>query len=489
MWVLSAFVAGAEPLEQIQRYEVQVSGYDRWDVLPLGADGLVLVGQDERGAAFGVRKLDASFHDVWSGEYTPEKRDRLVDTAANAREVWLAFLRPGATEFTVVGFDRATGARTVIPCAAPKRLVEIEGLTVDDAGHAWVLAVFDARRRGDLLAIDLDAKRVTPLDVAGQIGVDKGWFQALTTGPDRDDRSVTVLSTDARENTLWLVPFGTEGVGRALTLQGGANNLLTATRLPAPDGQRGLVIGTYASGGTDRMAQGMFLGGYEGDRGTWTKTHSFTTFDHFFDYLSEKRQERIRRAMERKAEGGGELELNYQLLLHGPLVLDDRVVVVAEAYYPQYHTYTTTQTSTVNGVTTTKTTTYVIFDGWRYTHATVAAFDLDGDRLWDASLPIGDVLLPQIRPVADVVPAADHLTVMYATGGKVYSVRADAAGVAGERGEQAIEAPEEDEVVKRGWGSYSQWWHDDVFLVWGFERVKGDEGRRTVFSFSAMRAP
>lgn len=481
---LAAAPVAAPPLEQTQRYEVAVEGYDRWDVFPLGADGLVLVGQDERGAAYGVRKLDTGFHDVWSGSYQPARSERLVDAAVNEREIWFAFVRPGSPTFTLVGFERATGARTVVSGSIPKAIADLEGLEVDDAGHAWVVAQFAGKGRGDLFAVDLQARRVTPLEVAGHLGLKRGWFQR---GGER--RTLTVRSTVAGANTLWLVPFGPEGLGRGLALQGGDTNYLSATRVPSVDPSRGLLVGTYASGETDQLAQGLFVGGYEGDRATWIRTHSFATFDHFFDYLTEARRERLKRAMERKEAAGGEIELNFRLLVHGPLVLEDRLLLVAEAYYPQYHSYTTTSTSTVNGVTTTKITTRQVFDGWRYTHAVVAAFGADGERLWDASLPIGDVLLPRIRPVVDVVPSEDHLTVMYASRGKVYTVRADAAGVTGEKGEQALEAADADEEVRTGWGSYSQWWYDDVFLVWGFERVKGDDGRRTVFSFSALRAP
>lgn len=488
---LSSPTALADPLEQTSRVELSLEGFDRWDVIPLGADGLVLVGQEDKGDGFQLRKLDTGFTLQWTSDYHPDGKVRFTDAAVSDEAVWLAFSRPGRESFTLVGFDRASGERVEIPCEASDRLVDLDGLVVDDDGHAWALGIMDARRRGDLVAIDLRAKTATPMHVADALGDRKMYFQQIVTGPGEDDRAVTTLRAEKKRFELQIVPFGPEGLSAPLTLPPPTDqevNLLSGVRVPV-EGDRGMVLGTYASGLKGRMAQGMFVGQYEGQAPTWMKYHSFTSFDHFFDYLPDRKRERILATADRKSEAGKDLDLNYLLLPHAPLILPDRTVLVAEAYYPKYHQYTTTSTSTVNGKTTTTTTVHTVFDGWMFTHAVVAAFSPTGERLWDASAPIGNVLLPQVRPVVTVLPQGDRVTIVYPSKGKIYSVVADAMGVTGERGEQAPETEEEGERVKTSWDSHAAWWYDDVFLLWGFEKVKGDGGRRTVFSFSTLKAP
>jgi hypothetical protein len=491
MWLFIAMSARAEPLEQLSRAEVAVEGFDDWEVVPLGTDGLVLVGKESSGKSFEIRRLDANFQQQWTVAYNPDSREQLVDAASSATSLWLAFAHPGRDLFTLLGFDRKTGEQVVVDCAADDKIFGLEGLSVDDAGHAWALAITDVRRRGDLYAIDLAAKTASAMGVAAHVGVKKLSFDAITLGPGPADRTVTTLEIDHGHRDLTLVPFGASGLGapiRLATAPGDDVNLLSGTAMPTGPGA-GLVLGTYASGLTDQGAQGMYVMGYAAGAPTWAKYHTFTSFEHFFDFLPENRRARIEAAAARKEANGKDLELNYLLLPHAPLQLPDRTVLVAEAYFPVTTTYTTTSTSTVNGVTTTTTTTHTVFVGWEFSHAVIAAFGPTGERLWDTSAPIGNVLLPRVRPVVSVIPAGDHMTIAYASKGKIYSLVADANGVTGEKGEQSPETDESADEVKTSWDSHSAWWHDDVFLIWGFERVKGEKGRRTVFSFSSLRAP
>ncbi len=485
LWSAFAFAA---PLEALERVEVALDDFEDWTVVPLGEDGLVLVGAGARSHEYEVRKFDTAFREEWTQRIVSDERTALFAQATSSDFVWFAMGKPGGDEFDLVGFDKATGARTDVPWIAEDPLVSLEGLQVDDAGHAWTIGRGKPKRTG-LYHVTLPGGEAERLDVAARVGADRVLVAGRMSGPGPTDRTLTVAEIEKGHRTLSLVPYGTAGLGDPITLDTAPAgvHLLTGMAMPAAPGA-GTVIGTYATGDRDQGAQGMFVSGYADHQPLWTKTHDFASFAHFFDYLPEGRQGRITNAIERKEAAGKNVELDYLLYLHAPLLLADRTVFVAEAYQPIYHTVTRTSTSTVGGKTTTTTTTTVVFDGYLFTHAVVAAFDADGDLLWDASAPIGNVLLPRVQPVVAVVPSADALTLMYASNKTIYSIVADASGVTGERGEQAPAAQEEGESVKRGWSTRSVWWYDDVFLTWGYQKIKEDAGKRTVFQFSTLRA-
>lgn len=481
-WLWCA-LAMAEPLEALDRVEIAVDGTETWEVVPLGEEGLVLVGTEDRGHALSVRRYDASFREMWTSELAFDARTMVYDTDVAGGRIWFAVGRPGK-EFSLVGLDPATGARVDVPWSTPKTTFDVTSLVVHEPDTAWVLAT--AGLRSSFLAIGLDGSPAELLDVPGALGVRKAWPKSVLVGPGPEDRTLTVEYLSDDRSALALLPFGPQGLGEPLRLEAPeGDRLLTGVPVPRSE-DAGMVLGTYATGEHDTGAQGLYVAGYERGAQTWTKEWDFQKLAHFFDYLPDRARARVAEAAERRAENGKDLELNYVLVPRAPLLLDDRTVFVAEACEAQYMPVTRTTTTTVNGVTTTHVTTTMVFVGWLYTHAIITAFDRQGELLWDASVPIGNVQIRDLRPVVAVLPAKDHMTVMYASNGKLYSVVADANGVTGERGEQAP-LPDEEGEVKRSWSAQSVWWYRDVFLTWGYEVVKTDAGRRTVFQFSTLR--
>jgi hypothetical protein len=487
--LLQLQLAHAAPaVSQVLRREIVADRRDAWEVVPLGAEGLLLVGSDDRGDAFTFTRYDADFAPLWTRDWAPPVKVELRGAWVDGGDAWLLLHGRGA-DFTVLGVDLATGEPTAFPLTSPvKRTREVEGLFVrgDDAWLTAGRGAIDPVEGGDgtLVHVDLPAGTVEALDVAGLVGAKDVRIRHVQ--PTAEGVSVVATLDTQRHRTLYVVDVKGGDMSGALALsppEEDDTNLLGALRVPASTGGD-LVVGTYAQGATDVGAQGMFLARYVDGRPDWLRYHSFLSFQHFFDYLPPAMRERLDRRIERKAEKGLELDLGYRVSLHAPLVIGNRYVLVGEAYYPQYHTVTTT--TTANGTTTS--TSHQVFDGWRYTHAVVAAFDQLGDLMWDASVPIGNVLSPTIRDQVAVSVEGDHVHMLYCVGGKVYSLQADGDEVSGEKAEQRLIATGGDATVKASWESRAAWWYDDWFLLWGYERIKEKGARRTVFAFSKVSA-
>ena len=264
-----------------------------------------------------------------------------------------------------------------------------------------------------------------------------------------------------------------------------SHSLLNTQRVKTDSAE--LLVGTWATGPSSIGAQGLYVSKLADDGSeAWRRTISFTDLDAFFDYLPKRKQDRVERRVERKKQRGSDLRLPYRLNLHDVVQLEDRFLVVGEAFYPEYDTRTRTVTYTENGVTRTRVETYTVFVGYRYTHALVVALDADGQRLWDASFAIGNILSYDIRDRVQVDADGDRVTMVYAWAGGIFSKVATPEGVLSEKQGQAAQAIGGGRV-KRTWATHTEHWYDDHFLVWSYDKVVGGEGgRRKVFAFATL---
>ena len=98
-------------------------------------------------------------------------------------------------------------------------------------------------------------------------------------------------------------------------------------------------------------------------------------------FLLPARQEegKDRKEKERKEDNDKEFSIDYLMASHEIAVMNDQYIYLGKhiTLLIALETYTTT----VNGQTVTRTRT--VFDGNQYTHATIAAFDDEGELIWD----------------------------------------------------------------------------------------------------------
>lgn len=495
--LMSCLVAWSAPLPQGTaaqgaRVEVTLDRADAWYVEPLGRAGVLVVGDESSGGDVQLLALDADLRERWRTTASLDGRARLRDVAVDGERAALLVQRR-SVDFSLVLVDLTSGELTTVDLASPVKASAFGDLMLRGA-DAWLVAVKDdglLADEGTLLHVGLGAAPVvTEVPVGEEVGSKKvyigGWTPDLDAeGPPR----LEVYTHVKNHRTVWSLDIAGATVARATSFtadEAEDRNILTASELDTGDGAR-LTVGTWGLGARETGTQGMFLGLSRDGTQQWRMYHDFTSFDHFFDYLSPGTRERVLERAARAEAAGKALDFDYRMLMHEPLVVDGRYVMVGEAFVPVFQTYTRTTTTTVNGVSTTTTQTYSYFVGWRYTHAVVAAFDATGARLWDASFPIGNVLLGTLRPVVAVVPEGDRLSMAYTVAGKLYTLSTDGDQVIGEKAEQRLVGEGEDAQVNAAWNANAAWWFDRSFLVWGFERVRAPgEPPRVVFAFTRV---
>ncbi len=221
----------------------------------------------------------------------------------------------------------------------------------------------------------------------------------------------------------------------------------------------------------------------------YCKFYSFNEFKNFYNYLNFKSKNRILKKNAKNKSKGGETELSYQLLLHDIFLYNGNYILASEAYYPEYHTEY--YTSYYNGYP--QTNSYLVFDGYRYTHAIVAAFDNNGNIIWDNTMEIWDILTFNLKKrISFVVDKDNNMVVLYSYNGTLYSKQINGNITIEEKDRTPVETNYADDKVKNNSAGDIEYWYDNYFVAYGVQEIRNPEQNpthkttRNVFYFNKI---
>lgn len=232
-----------------------------------------------------------------------------------------------------------------------------------------------------------------------------------------------------------------------------------------------IFTGTYSSKSA-AYSEGMYICSVIDEKVNFMKFYNFTDFQDFFSYLPKRKQEKIEKKKERADDKNKELSYNYLIAEHPIQKIGDIYMMVGEAYYPTYRTETTT--TYVNGKPTT--TTRQVFDGYQYTHASVAAFDLEGKKLWDKTFEMFPSYKPfVVKRFISLNTSNDKIDLLFASGNYIRSFAVDVEGnVADEKKVDLITEGSDDVKVKRSNSNLTHWYENN-FIAYGYQTIKDSE--------------
>lgn len=232
-----------------------------------------------------------------------------------------------------------------------------------------------------------------------------------------------------------------------------------------------LFAGSY-SADKNLAANGLYMAEFKKGEQIFIQYHNFQNMENFSSYLPEKQMERARKRVEKKKAKGKENAIAIAVITHPIFHHNEQYVLVAEAYYPTYTTYTTT--TFVNGQPMTQF--HQVFNGYQYTHAVVLGLDRSGNKLWDHAF---GMYLDQ-KPYSLIlnivgVQTEEDIRLLYGNKATLKSLRIknDNSVVEQDLGEVTL-ASENQELKRAGWVN-SQFWYGTYFLVHGQQRIKGSE--------------
>ncbi len=204
--------------------------------------------------------------------------------------------------------------------------------------------------------------------------------------------------------------------------------------------------------------------------------YNFLSFKHFYNKI---------RGNQAIFEGGikknKETSSDYRLIFHPVIEKDQELLLISEAYYPEYHTVTNWTYDYYGHMVPNY---YQVFDGYRYNNTLIAAFDSLGSLRWDNSFEINNILTFRLRHRVSVLFDREDLVLAYNFNGKIGSSVLKKGDTRENTDFSEIRLSYPNDRLISDDESTMDYWYDNYLVSYGYQEIKNSTrtpSRRYVF--------
>ena len=499
--------------QTVKRIEIPVPNNMEVFSIPMNEKGVIVLSQMSHNS-FNLKKFDTDLQQIWSLNGTIGNNLDYVTHSYDGTHLYLLFSKynsntyeiikvfpgPGFIEkFQIVSIDKIELAdfeatdNVVFLSGVVKNVPVILYTDLTNRRSKVLPTAFKSNSEVQSMEIDSTMKRINI---------------TFAVGKRPKDYELIVKSFDLSGNPISEIQLNPED---EFAMMNGRLNTLNENSQ--------LMFGTYGYKNTigsnkGPFSQGIYLTKIKGDEITDTKFFDFTDFKNFFGFLSPKKREKQEKLVKNKKEKGKDLKLSQRMLVHELIKQGDNYILVAESFFPEYKynnafspyggyggfgSYSPFYSSYFNpyrwgygnyGLYSPFSNYYgyrgygnrEIFDGWNYTHGIVAAFDKDGNLLWDNAIELKNIKTQTLKEKVKVSVDGEFITMSYSNKGEIFSKTFKNGETVEELKAKPIEGKKEGDSVKRTTTDEIDIWYGNYFLATGIQRITNDsEGRRNVF--------
>ncbi|TDB67053.1 hypothetical protein [Arundinibacter roseus] len=483
---------------------------ETYQAVPMGNKGVLLISQTSR-SSYNVQRFDTNLERVWSIDGTIEAGLDYVTSTYDGRSVFLLFSRYRSSTYQIVKVNIGPGFVETFTINTLDRFQITDFKTL---GYSMFMAG-TVREEPILIHTNLSTlqTKVLPSAIKGSNAI-----QSIEI--DTTHQLVNVSFAVKRGKQIRIVAHSYDESGQLFSqimVEPEDDYTLLNGRLQVLNETTKLMIGTYGyrnmQSSTNTASQGLFITKIVDDEVVFTRYHSFTDFANFFTFMNDRQQEKMERRIKKKKETGGDLKLNYRLLVHDIIQKDNQFILVSEAFYPEYRT----NNSNLMGVNSFYGNPFLfgspfigglynpwlwnplygsrggfnnqIFDGFVYTHAIVVGFDQEGQLIWDNSINFENVKSMELKEKVNVQLSEQGRTqLVYSHEGAIRTKIIKENSVVDVDRKVDLPTGFQGDKVRKTSTDDVEYWYNNYYLAWGTQKIvnaaTGDDqsrGRRNVF--------
>lgn len=199
------------------------------------------------------------------------------------------------------------------------------------------------------------------------------------------------------------------------TLQAKDDFSLTDGRIVNSSEGGNLLAGTYSIKRRTETSRGIYVADFEKENQDKLRYYNYANLENFFNYMKERRKDRVLKRIARKKINGKKLKFSYRLFVQDIVRQGDQNILIGEAYYPTYsnknYSYGYGSFNSYDPYVGGRST--QVFDGYKYTHAVIMAFDDDGKLIWDNSFEINDLKSFQLEEHIHLAFLENEIVMLY----------------------------------------------------------------------------
>jgi hypothetical protein len=458
------------------------------EVTSLHEEGLLLHsrvisnGRDE----YAIIKLDTAYKKTWQGSIPLNSNFTIAKKKFHKSKFYLLLVGKTHYDFQVIIFDEKTGTysqydlRNYIPFSPTE--FEVNDLSAIIGGYYNRVPI----------VIHFDFKTLR-LKILPGLFSEIGQLDQIKM---YDDNTFDVLVSARyfnREKTLWIKSYSPEGdFTSQLVLEAEGNkSLLFGRILRTPDNLK-IVAGVYGQRNSE-YSKGLFVASITPYGDQQLRYHNFADLENFFSYMKKNRERRVKGRIDRRRMKGKASRFNYRLLVHELIPYQNQFILLGEAFYPKYKNINNSYGFFSYGSSANPGNT-MIFDGYRYTHATVLGFDAGGTLLWDNSFEINDVKTFHKEQFVKLKANDSKITLLYLFDNQLRTKVIDGSTVLEGKSSEPIKTLYEGDVMEGGKTILTklEHWYGDYLFAYGVQNIvnvseKGDLKERSVFFINKLK--
>jgi len=285
-----------------------------------------------------------------------------------------------------------------------------------------------------------------------------------------------IVSTDnyEKKKSLWIRNYDAQGdiIKTTILQPEGKRNLIFGRSIKVDDEE--LVVGVY--GRYKEYSRGLFIAKVFPSGEYQIAYYDYADLDHFFNYMKETKEKRIKDRIERKRVQGKKAKFNYRFIVHEIMKVDGEFVMLGEAFYPQY-AYPK-GVANRNGIPQMYSHSFsrggYALIGYHYTHAVVIGFDNQGALTWDNSFEIGDVMTPELEQFVKIRPLDDKILLQYVYGNQIRTKTIKDSEIVDGKSFDEIKLRFQDDILSDSPSENStlDYWYDGHLYVSGIQQIK-----------------
>jgi hypothetical protein len=240
-------------------------------------------------------------------------------------------------------------------------------------------------------------------------------------------------------------------------------------------------------GGPGEESEGFYVAKVSDGEQKFVKSGSLLDFKNFAEILNNQELADIKNIIEKNNKKDKSQSVNYEFLIHKMYKDGDEFIMLAEAYYPEYH-----QVSTMSYDFYGRPMPYYynIFDGFRYFNAFIVSFDQDGNLNWSNGIKIWDMLSLKLLRKVEVYKDADDIVMFYNHEGDIISKVVNGYNEVGDVEKTKIATSYSGDVQIEAGGGMIRHWYDGFFIAYGYQTLRnstlGGGSKRRVFYMNKL---
>ncbi|MDP2423166.1 MAG: hypothetical protein U1C46_05695 [Bacteroidales bacterium] len=467
-----------------------------YNLVPYGKEGFVLFTQtnefeDRNNRIWLVSFFDNTLKEKWTKTLAvPRSMVYRAHSAGSQHAVGLFYdekTSQGNKYFFVVTTTDSASLRTI-----EGNLTQRSELVAFAQYGSWLYLGLSSRNSANVFRIHRLSGETQELKLNPDGG---GHIEGISADSSLQEMVVLTSFRNVRVRTpLFMQRFNDAGqlTGYEQVMKPDNRRIISSAEYVSLNGQGWMIAGSYSTSSMRRLsasiaADGIKSAGFYQVIGSNLRQpeityHSFSGFGNLENYLRGPVAETMHRRLKRKQDRGKTIQLEHNLVIHKIRKYKGVYLLCAEAFAPDYRTVTTI-TYDYYGRPIPRT--YSVFDGYRYSHAVVAAMNDQGQLAWNSGIEMLNVRSFDLDFKTSLYSDGEELVLAFNQEGKIAWKPIQPKGSTENISYASIESSHTKDRVATEQKSQLSYWYDNVFLAYGYQSIVNNyhptQQRRNVF--------